>query len=62
MFAVGCKDSRVRVYDLTATTPKKTLEGHSERVYNVAFNPCLPNLLASGSDDRSIKIWDLSKP
>lgn len=35
--------------------------GHSDRVYNVLFNPLLPNLFVSGSDDRSIRVWDIDQ-
>ena len=41
-----------------SNNPIKTLEGHKERVYNVIFNQNLPNIIASGSDDKSIRIWD----
>lgn len=55
-------DCMIRVFDIQRSTPIKTLEGHTGRVYNVVFNPRLPNILASGSDDRSIRIWDISLP
>jgi len=35
------------------------LSGHSERVNSVAFNP-VGTILASGSDDKSVKLWTLS--
>jgi WD40 repeat protein len=36
----------------------KTLEGHTNYVNSVAFSPS--GLLASGSSDRTIKLWDIS--
>ncbi|MEE1143405.1 MAG: WD40 repeat domain-containing protein [Bacteroidales bacterium] len=34
----------------------KTLEGHSELVYSVAFSPDGKRII-SGSEDETIKIW-----
>lgn len=34
------------------------LVGHQARVFNLAFHPVCPNLLASGSDDKTIRIWN----
>ena len=36
------------------------LLGHTARVWSVAFNP-KKEMLASGSDDRTIRLWDLSQ-
>jgi WD40 repeat protein len=36
------------------------LEGHDNWVRDVAFHPC-GLFLISASDDRSVRIWDLSK-
>lgn len=38
----------------------KVLRGHSSWVYSVSFSPD-GNLVASGSKDRSVKIWDANK-
>jgi WD40 repeat protein len=36
----------------------KTIKGHTEKIWTVAFNN--DNLLASGSSDKSIRIWDVN--
>ena len=35
---------------------KSTLAGHSKSVLSVAFHPTMP-LLATGSEDRTAKLW-----
>ncbi len=42
------------------TDTVKTLSGHQEKVNSIAFSPD-GRLLASGSEDRTIKIWDVSQ-
>ena len=38
----------------------RTLEGHTNRAFNVAWSPLLRNKLASGSDDNTIRVWDVT--
>lgn len=38
------------------------LTGHGAEVFALAWNPTVPNLLASGAGDATVRIWDLSVP
>ncbi|GAA5972981.1 hypothetical protein JCM3765_006093, partial [Sporobolomyces pararoseus] len=37
-----------------------SLSGHRGAIFTVTFSPNCPDLLASGSDDRTLRIWNLS--
>ncbi|MFY7802769.1 MAG: protein kinase domain-containing protein [Limnoraphis robusta] len=61
------KSSQIPKSSQTATSPVswknatciKSLTGHSQSVRSVAFSPN-SHILASGSDDKTIKLWDIS--
>lgn len=42
----------------TLHDPFLALEGHTKKAVLVRWNPCCPNILASCSYDRTIKLWD----
>ena len=35
--------------------------GHEAKIFNVIFNSSIPNIFATGSDDLTVRIWDIDK-
>ncbi len=52
-------DSTVRLWDVERGVCQSTLVKHSEPVYSVSFSPD-GRLLATGSFDKAIYIWDIA--
>nr|UUJ75346.1 WD40 transcription factor [Juglans regia] len=67
-FVVSLEDGTVKGFDIRAATsdaasesiPSFTLHAHDKAVCTVSYNPSAPNLLATGSEDKMVKLWDLS--
>jgi len=71
-FAVACFDWKIRIYEISKIkqsvniTPSKVLIGHKNQIFGLSYKPLINNidknkhLLASGSDDYRVGIWDLS--
>ncbi|GMY22611.1 periodic tryptophan protein 1 homolog [Fagus crenata] len=55
-------DVRAAKSDAAASVskPSFTLHAHDKAVCTVSYNPSAPNLLATGSEDKMVKLWDLS--
>jgi hypothetical protein len=51
-------DNSIRIWDVTTGTEIHKLDGHSDRVTSVSFSPDCSKIV-SGSDDKSIRIWDV---
>ena len=68
-FGVACSDSKIRIYEITKIkqsaniSPSKILSGHKNSIFGLNYKPLNYNksqyLLASGSDDYRVGIWDL---
>ena len=55
--ASGSEDNRIYIWNVKKETPICALEGHSRNVNCVSWNPTVPGMIASASDDGSVRIW-----
>ncbi len=53
----GSEDARVYIWHIKKEHPICVLEGHTRPVTCVSWNPVLHGLIASASDDGTVRIW-----
>ncbi|KAI5670108.1 hypothetical protein M9H77_10472 [Catharanthus roseus] len=67
-FVVSLENGMVTGFDIRASScnqssegqPSFTLHAHDKAVCTLSYNRSVPNLLATGSMDKMVKLWDLS--
>lgn len=55
--ASGSEDNKVYVWHIRRELPIATLSGHTRTVNCVSWNPKYPQMVASASDDGTVRIW-----
>lgn len=65
--AVACDDGMIKLWRIPETglneptnEPDSEFNAHADKIYFIKFHPTAKDVLASGSYDMTIKIWDLA--
>lgn len=62
LFVCGCMDGNAYVFSIAESGTnalKHCLIGHEGRVFHTAWSPIIQGALATGSDDRTIRVWNI---
>jgi WD40 repeat protein len=57
LLATGSQDCTIRLWNIASGQCVKTLKGHANGIWSVAFHPS-GDLLVSGSNDSTVKLWN----
>lgn len=55
--ASGSEDNKVFIWNIKKEHPISTLEGHTRAVTCVTWNPQIPGMIVSSSDDGTVRVW-----
>jgi WD40 repeat protein len=55
--ASGSEDNRVYIWNVKMENPISILEGHTRSVTCVTWNPEIPGMVVSASDDGTLRVW-----
>jgi WD40 repeat protein len=58
LIATGARNGTITFWDANSFRPRKTLKGHTDRVWGLSFSSN-GKLLASASSDKTAKLWDM---
>jgi WD40 repeat protein len=61
LLAVGTSSYKVHLCDLRSGRASQSLLGHRDAVWSVRWSPFSPFLLATGSADRTARLWDIRR-
>ena len=59
-FAAGASDGRITIWDVASHQELATLEGHKERVMQLAFTPDGDHLVSASKDQ--LRVWSAASP
>jgi WD40 repeat protein len=51
-------DKTILVWEVASGSTRHELKGHNEAVHALAYRPGMPDVIASVSSDRTLKLWD----
>ena len=60
--ATAGRDRSIKIWDGRTGEDQRTLWGHDRDVKTLAFHPGDPTVLVSGSEDQTLRIWDVVAP
>jgi len=61
VIAVGTADQKGRLCDIRTKNNSHMLLGHREAIWSIKWSPSNEFILATGSEDKTIRLWDMRK-